>query len=146
MLTVRKVEEKDIKMLFDWANESQTRQNSLNTKRIEWDEHVAWFHSKLNNPNAFFYIIINNDDEEVGFVRFEKKDFWYTGIVIASKVQGRGVGKEALKISVNEFKKSIDAPIYAQIKKENIGSLKIFEFNSFVCVEFGDVLLYKREA
>jgi RimJ/RimL family protein N-acetyltransferase len=145
MLSIRKVEEKDIQLLFEWANDPMVRKNSLNSNKISWEEHVKWFRSKLNDGNSYFYMVVNAQGELTAFVRFEKKDRWFAGIVVAPESQGRGIGKDALGRSIDEFFKCVREPIYAQIKRSNVASIKVFEYNDFSKVDDGDVLLYRRD-
>jgi RimJ/RimL family protein N-acetyltransferase len=145
MLLLRKVEEKDIKLLFDWANDPHTRANSLNSEEIVWDEHKSWFLGKLSNPEDNKLYLVEDAGVEVGLIRFEKRDLWKVGIVISSGFRGKGFGAKCLELGVLEFRKESRGPIYAEIKRENVGSIKIFEKNNFKLKEEREVLLYKRD-
>ena len=43
----RKAIEADIKVLFDWANDLDVRQNALNSQLITWEGHEKWFQNRL---------------------------------------------------------------------------------------------------
>ena len=67
---VRKITNKDIKLLFEWVNDPLVIENSLKTiKKIDWPTHKKWFDSKVNNTNVRIYIFENvsifNDFEEI---------------------------------------------------------------------------------
>jgi len=131
MLSIREVEEKDCKKLFQWANDPQTRSNSLNSTEIKYENHIKWFKSKLNDENSHLFLCYNID-EEIGLIRFEKKnDKWNVGIVIDPQARGKGFGKETLNLGLQEFSKLYTDVVLAQIKEDNIGSIKIFEANGF---------------
>jgi RimJ/RimL family protein N-acetyltransferase len=145
MLSIRKVEEKDLMKIFHWSNDEITRTNSLSSARIELEEHAVWFSSKLNNKDAIFFMT-TMANEEVSFVRFEKKQDsrWYVGIVVSPDHRGRGFGNISLKLGIDEFNKYQVDSIYAQIKKSNLSSIRIFENNDFEVFEESEIVLYRR--
>lgn len=135
MLSIRKVEGKDCKKLFHWANDPQTRQNSLNSNEIDYETHVKWFENKLKDENSHLYICYK-DYEDIALVRFEiKEDQWFVSIVVDPSSRGKGYGKETLAMGLGEFAKLYDKELFAQIKEDNIGSIKIFESNDFKIIE-----------
>ena len=46
MISLRKATEADSKLYFHWANDPETRANSINTSEIEWKDHLIWFNNK----------------------------------------------------------------------------------------------------
>ena len=42
---LRLVDDKDMKLLFDWRNDEVVRKNSFSTEPIDWEEHVSWFNA-----------------------------------------------------------------------------------------------------
>jgi UDP-2,4-diacetamido-2,4,6-trideoxy-beta-L-altropyranose hydrolase len=144
MLSIRKVEEKDKKILFNWANDPDTRKYSGNSDPIVWEEHTKWFEKKLNDlPDSKIFMVLSH--VEACFVRFEKKGDWYVGIVVAPIFRGKGLANESLSLGIKEFYKCVKKPLYAEIKKENIGSIKIFQKNKFKIVSDQPILKLKRD-
>lgn len=145
MLVLRKVEVKDIKTLFDWANDPVTRRNSLRAEEISWSEHEKWFHSYALEDNKNLYLIGLEDNNPVGFIRFEYREEWIVSIVISPIHRGKGVGSRLLKEGIRYFERIYTAPLLAHIKSSNYGSIKVFEKNLFVLFSAGEVQIYKRE-
>lgn len=146
MLTIRDLKEEDAKIIFDWANDPSTRSNSLNTRPIKWEEHLSWLKLKLQAKNAWFYIV-EDDKEPCSFVRFEEKNDKkiYIGIVVSQEFRGRGIGKKAIALGLERFFQTNHIPVFAQIRSENLASIKAFESNNFKLEAQDDILLYKRE-
>ncbi len=47
---LRKVTADDAPLLYRWANDPQTRRNSLSSDPIEFDDHLEWLHSMMEDP------------------------------------------------------------------------------------------------
>jgi RimJ/RimL family protein N-acetyltransferase len=120
---LREVTEADAKIIFDWANDSEVRLNSLNQKPISWEDHLNWFRSKINNSNSKMYILEENGFQ-VGQVRFDFcSDVWVVDYSIDKFQRGKGFGFLIIMLGVKEFKNSI---FVADVKKENLASRKVF--------------------
>jgi len=81
----------------------------------------------------------------VAIVRFELKEEWISGITLAPASRGKGIADKILALGLQEFSKYHSDDIIAFIKKENIGSVKIFERNGFKLLEDGAIKKYKWE-
>ena len=127
---IREATIKDAKILFDWANDTETRQNSFNSVIIDWNNHIKWFKNKLNDPACKIYILYSNE-KPVGVVRFEVNETTIVGVTVAPNYRGMGLGSEILKIARNTFWKNNTDSILAYIKKGNIASQRIFEKAGF---------------
>lgn len=134
-ITVRIVTEKDTKLIFKWANDKVTRQNSFQSKEIVFEEHKSWFLKKLQNPKASYYICeVNN--KEAGLVRFDKEENSTTiGITLAANFRGQKLATTFLKKCCKTYRNVNSDTIYAYIKKENIASVKSFIKAGFVLKE-----------
>ena len=145
-MSIRDLKEEDAKIIFNWANEPGTRANSLNSEPIKWEDHLKWFEAKLKSDKAWFYIV-EDASEPCSFVRFEQKEDEkiYIGVVVSENHRGKVIGYKTIALGLEEFFKVESSVVYAQIKKNNIASIKAFEKNNFKLVESGEVLLYKRE-
>jgi len=51
-LVLRRVEEADCSLLWEWANEPEVRSASFSSTPIAWDEHREWFTKKLGDERA----------------------------------------------------------------------------------------------
>ena len=70
---LRRATTQDIKLLFKWANDSETRKNSFNTNPISWEEHQAWFARKIADDKSEIYIFMDFF-VPVGMVRLDFED------------------------------------------------------------------------
>ena len=132
-LTIRKALENDIKLLFNWANDSSVRQNSINTATIEWSDHKKWFSSRIKDKNCKIFIL-ENYCHPIGQIRFEnKKDTWEIDYSIDSGFRGKGLGKKLIDMGIKQLPEG--TLIKAIVKEENIASCKVFEKLGFEKVE-----------
>ena len=141
----------DAQLLFYWANETLTRQNSFNPNPIDWNSHICWLKKKLDNPSSKIYLF-HMDKEPIGVVRFETDNNTIIGITVASEKRGQGVGAKILKLACDKFWEDSKNNILAYIKKDNVPSIRVFEkagftlyredyFNDIACV----ILILKKQ-
>lgn len=123
-------------LLFDWANDNAVRRNSLSTRDILWEEHLKWFNSKLQSQSKIYLLF--NDKIPVGQIRFDFiNEFWVIDYSIDEKYRGKGFGKIILELAMKKFKKG--DVLKANVKNENISSLKVFQkfgFEKMVDTDF----------
>lgn len=125
----RKVTKADCKLLFDWANDPETRNNSFNTEPIEWEKHVEWFDGKLKDENCQMYIYMDFF-MPLGLVRIDGSENEGTiSYSIAPDKRGQGLGTSMLLLLEKMLSKKMpsDFLLKAEVKAENKGSRRIFE-------------------
>ncbi len=117
----------DARLIFEWANDSEVRENSFNTDDILWDDHLAWFNRTLADESTLLFILMK-DDAPVGQVRLANSDKWQISYSIASVYRGQGYGKLILQLAENELvvEGHGGEKLYAEVKMDNIASQKIF--------------------
>lgn len=120
----------DAKILFEWANDPNTRQNSFNPEPIEWNNHISWLRKKLIDPLTKIYIFYYHHTL-IATVRFDTNKNTIIGITVAPSHRGLGLGTKILKIATNNFWINSNNEIFAYIKKDNIASQHIFEKAGF---------------
>lgn len=128
MLTLRKVEQKDLDLLYQWANDPIVRQNSFNSNLIPYDDHVSWFDRMINNPSVIQYIMMEKDIP-IGQIRLnvdgESAEIGYS---IATEYRGQGYGRKILELVLDKVKQ--DHPeikkLIAKVKPENNVSNRLF--------------------
>lgn len=130
---LRKANQKDMDLLFAWANDSEVRKNSFNTAEIKYDEHKEWFNKCLADPNIDIYILCINDIP-VGQIRMNYEN--ETGLInysIQKDCRGKGLGGTILKLIETSI--SVDRPeikvLSGWVKTDNIASQKKFEENGY---------------
>ena len=131
-ILLRRVMLKDEKCIFDWANDSVTRDNSFSSNIISYNEHKIWFEHKLRSENSKLYIFEVNGIP-ASFLRFDKEgEKTVIGINISPNFRGKKLAPLFLKMSCEKyFEEANEQNIFAYIKKENIASIKSFERAGF---------------
>lgn len=130
-LIVRTVDVSDKNLIFEWANEEQTRKNSFNSEPIIFENHSVWFDKKLQAGNAL-YFVCEYMGTEAALLRFDVEEEYATiGIIIAKDFRGQGLALSCIRECCRMFRFYSDKPIHAYIKPENIASKKSFEKAGF---------------
>lgn len=113
----------DSKMLFDWANDPETRQMSINSAPILWENHIAWFERKISDTHTRMFILAE-ENKNIGQIRFDWKDGeWLIGYSVAKEFRGMGFGRKILSAGIEKIEKGI---ITGYVKPENKASVKLF--------------------
>lgn len=133
MLNFRLALAHDVELYFRWGNDVAVRQNSLNTKKIIYEDHIIWFSEKLKNPNVFMYLFLNSQNIPVGQVIIEKKEKWASvGQSVAQEHRGKKYSSEMLSTSTDDFlSKFPKETIVSVVKSSNIASLKMSKKSGF---------------
>ena len=144
MLNYRFATENDVLLYFKWANDSDVREQSFNSDEIDIESHKKWFTSKLHDRCCTLSIFVNENGDNVGQIRIEKKvdNQAIIGISVDEQYRGKGYAKEMLQISTNEFLKlNKEYVIHAYIKETNLNSKYAFEKAGF---EFKQIIIYNN--
>lgn len=141
MLTFRLAKLEDIRIYFDWANDPEVREQSFQSKEIDFSSHEKWFKSKLSDDSFKMLIFQNERNENIGQIRIQELDFKNAviGISIDHLFRGKGYAKEMLtKACENYFLVKNNGIIHAYIKKINSNSKLAFEKSGFQYIEMID--------
>ena len=133
IINLRKVEITDINDMFEWRNHPDIRKNFFNQELLSWDEHEKWFIAKLKDPDAAVYMAYYKK-EKIGTIRFEANESAIkTSVMLNPLFLGKGLGSQVIKMGVKRFimEKNPDMQIIAEIKKDNVASIKAFEKAGF---------------
>ena len=131
-IKIRKANEKDKKILFNWFNDKENFKYKLKTKtKIGFIEHSLWLKNTLSNNNNFLSMIQVNR-VLVGQIRLDYINIkkYEIDIYIAKAYRGMKIAKEAL--SQIEKKLSNGCMIISKVKKNNDASLNFFLANNFI--------------
>ena len=103
-LYLRNANKKDLLFVYQLANDSESRRNSLNTNKISIDDHEKWFRNILSSNKASLYILMDSDTA-IGQGRLEiingKCRISYS---IVPESRGRGYGKKLLCLLLKKMK------------------------------------------
>jgi UDP-2,4-diacetamido-2,4,6-trideoxy-beta-L-altropyranose hydrolase len=132
-LRLRQIEEKDCRLLWEWANDSEVRTVSFSPEPIPWDQHLRWFHSKLADLNALLYLVTDPEETPVGEVRYQLEGTRaVVSICVGPEFRGKGYGNRILKMATEELFRSTQVKkIDAYVKPENEASLRLFASAGF---------------
>lgn len=129
-IILRKATEKDTDLIFSFINDDEIRKHSFSNELIEYNSHKNWFKNKINSED---YLILIAEDlqstEFLGQIKYNRIDLssLLVGIFINDKFSGKGLGTKLLTLTSDLVLKYFSAKeIIAQIKKENIPSIKSF--------------------
>ena len=130
MIGVRLATFEDSNDIFEWRNDSHTRQMSHNTKAVEREEHKSWFEATLKNSNRCLLVCNDENGEKVGVVRFDIEiNVAKLSINLNPNVRGRGLAKKCLNEAIRFVRNAYPKLKFlkAKIKNINIASRKTFE-------------------
>ncbi len=136
-LSMRLANIKDVDLYFKWANDALVRKFSFTQDLIQYNNHVKWFESKINDENYRFYIFENENKEPVGQVRINK-DTKETiiGISIDEKYRGMNYGIKMINLACESFLSIFPSTeINAYIKETNVASINLFKKSGFTKIE-----------
>ncbi len=146
MLYLRKAEEKDIDLLYEWANDPVVRANSFCSDPISYEDHKKWFSRVITDP-AILQFILMADDVPVGQIRLtvdnESAEIGYS---IAGTYRGKGYGRRILQLIAEEVheKHPEIKKLTAKVKPGNMASRKLFESESYSLKYYGYTLNLDR--
>lgn len=125
----------DMRRLWEWRNDPDTRRGSLNSEEIPLEHHIRWLGAQLESADVALYIIEAAPDlVPCGQVRLNRlpRGGALVSIGLAKEWRGRGVGPAALRaIRQPGWRPTWARPMYAVIRLENAQSQRAFEAAGF---------------
>lgn len=131
---IRKVEDGDLQITYEWATDANVRRFSFNKNKITLKEHSNWFFTTLENSNIEYYMLEINGNP-AGSIRFDidKEYIAKINYLLDPNFIGKGLGTYLLENGLKLLK--VNRPsvkkVYGYVLKENIASVRIFEKLSF---------------
>jgi UDP-2,4-diacetamido-2,4,6-trideoxy-beta-L-altropyranose hydrolase len=135
MLRLRRVEEKDCRLLWEWANDPQVRNASFSQAPIPWDQHQSWFAGMLRNDGCLSLIAEDENGRGVGQLRVDRRSGQECDIDVSLSRDFRGAGQGSRFIDLgvrNVFESTGMERVHAFIRPENRASIRAFERANFV--------------
>jgi len=94
----------DFLLLFKWANDPETRRNSVDTAPVTWDEHLQWVNQALSHDRYDTFIVVWRNSD-VGVVRLSNlfpdvpkaESVGELDITIDPERRGRGLDPNAIR-------------------------------------------------
>jgi RimJ/RimL family protein N-acetyltransferase len=121
----------DCKLIYSWANDSEVRENSFQSDKIVFENHVKWFNEKINSNSSEIYILIV-DNNDVGQIRLDcNNDSATISYCIDKNFRGKGYGSLIIQLIEHKAKEKGIKYLYGYVKKQNISSQIIFDKNLY---------------
>ena len=133
MLRLRRVEERDSRLLWEWANDPAVRAASFSSEFIPWEHHQDWFGAKLADPNAVLYLATNPENVLIGQVRYQLDGPGaQLSVSLAPEFRGKGYSHTIIAMATEElFRTTNVTTIDAYVKPTNEASLRLFRRAGF---------------
>jgi UDP-2,4-diacetamido-2,4,6-trideoxy-beta-L-altropyranose hydrolase len=132
-LEIRRATTADCKRLWELANDSTVRASAFSPASIPWEDHVAWFESKMQT--AACHILIGEAEGAIaGQVRVDERPDGEgeLDVSVAREFRGAGVGSRLIDLAVGEiFASTGMSRVHAYILPQNAGSRRAFENAGF---------------
>ncbi len=126
-ISYRRARADDVLLIYEWANDKVSRENSYFTEAIPLETHKAWFTKKLADPASLIYIAEFNQ-EPAGMIRYDVlEDHAVVGVSVAEPFRGKGLAPEFLKGTAKLYFERNSVPVEAFIKTQNQASIRSFE-------------------
>jgi UDP-2,4-diacetamido-2,4,6-trideoxy-beta-L-altropyranose hydrolase len=132
-LQIRRATAADCRLLWELANDPAVRTSAFSPASIPWEDHVAWFESKMQTPTCHL-LIAEAGGAVAGQVRVDERSNGQgeIDISVASEFRGEGLGSRLIGLALRQlFASTALARIHAYILPENTGSQRAFEKAGF---------------
>jgi UDP-2,4-diacetamido-2,4,6-trideoxy-beta-L-altropyranose hydrolase len=132
-LQIRRATTADCRLLWELANDPAVRASAFSPASIPWEDHVAWFESKVQTPTC--HMLIGEAGGAVaGQVRVDERSNGQgeIHISVASEFRGEGLGSRLIGLAVRQlFASTVMSRIHAYILPQNAASQRAFEKAGF---------------
>jgi RimJ/RimL family protein N-acetyltransferase len=139
--TIRKADDNDLQLFFDWANDSLTRKMSFSSDPIKLEDHTQWYHNQLKKEKTYLLILdveTETGSAPVGNIKFDSDGV--IGISLDAAYRGKGLGALLINKGLEYIATTKQYPsIFAFIKESNTSSRTIFEQAGFAFTKMTEV-------
>jgi len=132
-IKMRSANKSDCMDLFKWRNDPETRKNSVKgADEVPLEDHIKWFKSRLRDPNTRLYIGVSGKNK-IGLMRFDiGEDIIKVGTNVNPAFRGMGAGSRIMGLTTGKIYREFKKPIVAEIRDDNIASIKMCAKNGYV--------------
>ncbi len=132
-LRLRNATDADCRLLWEWANDPETRAGAFSPDPIPWETHVQWFTERLSDPASVLYVAMNGDGAAVGQVRYQlQANRAVLSVNIDRRFRGKGYARRVVHLANRRLFQASDVRfIDAFVKTDNLASLKTFPAAGF---------------
>jgi len=131
-LKLRKATQSDMRLYFDWANDESVRLNSFKSEKISLKTHFDWFLTNMKNNNTIL-LVAEIEKTPIGQIRLKMlQNNGYLNYSIDKAFRNKGYGTQIIQKTIQYLRENkIILNLYAEVKQDNIGSIRIFEKCNF---------------
>jgi UDP-2,4-diacetamido-2,4,6-trideoxy-beta-L-altropyranose hydrolase len=133
VLQTRRATAADCRLLWELANDPAVRASTFSPASIPWEDHVAWFESKMQAATC--HILIGEaGGAVVGQVRVDERPDGQgeIDVSVAGEFRGKGLGGRLIDLAVRKvFASTAMERIHAYILPQNVASRRVFETAEF---------------
>ncbi len=114
----------DVDLIFNWQSNTVIRKYFRNPKPVEYEEHIQWFNTALNDNYRHLYIIKKNGSA-VGMIRLDEdqNNELEISILVSVAAQGQRIAATALSKITMMFPNQV---INAFVHLQNLASHRLF--------------------
>ncbi|BFM50704.1 GNAT family N-acetyltransferase [Marinomonas sp. THO17] len=128
----------DADLLLEWRNDAVTRKASLSSEKVTQEGHLAWLQASLGNKDRRLWMA-QVAGKRIGSGRADRQqEGWLLSWTIAPDMRGKGLAYPMLQAMLT----GLTGPFFAQIKNDNLASIKVAQKAGFVCQETKEGVLY----
>ena len=130
---LREAAHSDIDILYEWANDSLTRQNSFNSELIPYEAHKKWF-TRMMQDSSYHQFILMRNEQPIGKIRLNiNGSNAEIGYSIAKSYRNLGYGHKILQLLSAKVKNQLPEikNLIAKVKPDNLASQKLFESEGY---------------
>jgi len=133
MVHFRLATPEDCRRIWEWRNEPATRESSFDDQIIPYEDHESWFLSKMQDPGIRIFIAMNEENLDIGYVRFNiSAADAEISISVDKDQRGQGIGSATIQGASDQILSSDAANrVIAYVKDDNPASLKAFRRAGF---------------
>ena len=123
----RRAEMRDATALYELATDPHIRRMYFSQRKIDWQEHLHWLETKLQTKNCILLVGLIREDV-VAQVRIDRGAYECAlSICVDSRYRRMGLAKRMLIDALEVAQKQWGTiKLIAQIKRDNISSIKLF--------------------
>lgn len=142
--SLREIRKEDIRDVFNLSNEDYVRKFSINTKKINWEEHVIWYENIIKSKDNVFYVVTDCTNKFLGQLRYKiENNSAIVSISLCKSITGKGLSNKFLiqSIKLISDERNDLENIIAFVSDKNIASKKLFEKVYFLLCENNNGML-----
>lgn len=133
-VTLRPATTGDCLRLWEWRNEPAARDSSFDPSYIPYADHKRWFAQKIKDPHTNIFIVLDENEREVGYIRFDfHEQQAEISVCVDQSERGKGYGQAAIRQGSDQLlcSQAVER-IMAYVKPGNPSSITAFQRAGFV--------------